>query len=152
MPERILAPRIGLDAPVVEVGWERVEEQDQWYSQWRTASGAAGFHKGSPFPGGSGNIVVSGHHNIDGKVFEHIHQLEPGDLVSLVAGDVRYDYVVEERLLLREKGVSEEQHRQNAAWIAPTRDSRLTLVTCWPAASNDYRIVVVARPASGAQV
>jgi len=146
MPKHILAPRIGLDARLVEVGWERVQEQGQWYSRWRMVSGAAGFHRGSPFPGSPGNIVISGHHNIDGKVFEHVHQLEPGDLVSLVADDVRYDYVVEERMLLRDKGVSEEQRGQNAAWIAPTRDSRLTLVTCWPATGNDYRIVVVARP------
>lgn len=147
MPEHIIAPRIGLDADVIEIGWARVQEQGQWYSRWQTVSGGvAGFHSGSPFPGSPGNIVISGHHNIEGKVFERVHQLEPGDLVSLVSDDVRYDYVVEERLLLRDKEVSEEQRRQNAAWIAPTGDSRLTLVTCWPATGNDYRIVVIARP------
>jgi sortase A len=36
---------------------------------------------------------------------------------------------------------------ENARWIEPTEDERLTLVSCWPYETNAYRLVVVARPA-----
>jgi len=37
--------------------------------------------------------------------------------------------------------------RQNARWIAPTTDERLTLVTCWPYTGNSHRLIIVAKPA-----
>ena len=48
--------------------------------------------------------------------------------------------------LLREKGVPEEIRGENAKWIEPTEDERLTLVSCWPFVKPDHRVVVVARP------
>jgi len=36
--------------------------------------------------------------------------------------------------------------QENARWIAPTDDERLTLVTCWPYTNNTHRVVVVAKP------
>ena len=35
---------------------------------------------------------------------------------------------------------------ENAAWIMPSEDERLTLVTCWPYTSNTHRLIIVARP------
>jgi sortase A len=35
---------------------------------------------------------------------------------------------------------------QNAQWIQPTTDERLTLVTCWPYNDNSHRLIIVARP------
>ncbi|MCS7220021.1 MAG: sortase [Anaerolineae bacterium] len=145
-PERIVAPSIQLDAPVVTVGWTTLESNGNWFSQWETASYAAGFHRDSALPGHVGNTVISGHHNIEGKVFEHLVDLEPGDLIILYADGREYRYRVEDRFILKEAGVPIEQRRQNALWIAPTRDERLTLVTCWPPDGNDYRVIVVAKP------
>lgn len=34
----------------------------------------------------------------------------------------------------------------NARWILPSTDERLTLVTCWPAKSNTHRLIIVASP------
>ncbi len=145
-PERIVAPSIRLDAPVVTVGWMAQERNGNWFSQWETASYAAGFHRDSALPGHIGNTVISGHHNIEGKVFEHLVDLTPGDLVILYADGREYRYRVEDKFILREAGVPLEQRRQNALWIAPTRDERLTLVTCWPPEGNEYRVIVVAKP------
>lgn len=145
-PERIVIPSIQLDAPVVTVGWTARESNGNWFSQWETASYAAGFHRDSALPGHIGNTVISGHHNIEGKVFEHLVELKPGDLVILYADGQEYRYRVEDRFILKEAGVSLDQRRQNALWIAPTRDERLTLVTCWPPEGNDYRVIVVAKP------
>ena len=145
-PDRIVAPSINLDAPVVTVGWTVQESNGNWFSQWETAAYAAGFHKDSALPGHIGNTVISGHHNIEGKVFEHLVDLTPGDLIILYADGREYHYKVEDRFILKEAGVSLAQRRQNALWIAPTRDERLTLVTCWPPEGNDYRVIVVAKP------
>jgi len=145
-PDRIVIPSINLDAPVVPVGWSTRERDGRWFSEWQTASYAAGFHKGSALPGHVGNTVISGHHNIKGKVFEHLVELKPGDLVILYADGRPYRYRVQDKFIVREVGVSLAQRRQNAQWIAPTRDERLTLVTCWPPDGNTYRVIVVAKP------
>jgi LPXTG-site transpeptidase (sortase) family protein len=145
-PDRIVAPSIDLDAPVVTIGWTAQESNGNWFSQWETAAYAAGFHKDSALPGHIGNTVISGHHNIEGKVFEHLVDLMPGDLIILYADGREYHYKVEDRFILKEAGVSLAQRRQNALWIAPTRDERLTLVTCWPPEGNEYRVIVVAKP------
>ncbi|NOZ28624.1 MAG: sortase [Chloroflexi bacterium] len=145
-PTRIVAPSIDLDAPVVTVGWSAQERDGRWFSEWQTASYAAGFHQDSALPGHVGNTVISGHHNIEGKVFEHLIALKPGDLVILYADDRPYQYRVVDKFLVKEAGAPLEQRRQNARWIAPTRDERLTLVTCWPPDGNTYRVIVIAKP------
>ncbi|MFB0546101.1 MAG: sortase [Anaerolineae bacterium] len=145
-PTRIVAPAIGLDAPVVPVGWQVVEENNQSVSIWEVADYAAGWHKTSAYPGQKGNVVISGHHNIRGEVFRYVVNLEPGDEVDLYAGEKIYRYAVVEKHILKEKGMPEEVRRQNAQWIAPTVDERLTLVTCWPYTSNTHRVIAIAKP------
>ena len=147
-PTRIVAPSIHLDAPVVTVGWSTRQKGGAWFAEWETASGAAGFHAGSALPGHVGNTVISGHHNIEGKVFARLIELNPGDMIILYADDRPYSYQVVDRFVLKEAGAPEEQRRQNALWIAPTRDERLTLVTCWPPNGNTHRVIVIAKPIS----
>jgi sortase (surface protein transpeptidase) len=55
---------------------------------------------------------------------------------------------VVERYILKEAGMPLSVREKNAQWIAPTNDTRLTLVTCWPYywPGNSHRVVVVARP------
>jgi sortase A len=53
---------------------------------------------------------------------------------------------VSERHILPEKGQPLSVRLKNAAWIQPTTDERLTLVTCWPYTSNTHRLIIVARP------
>jgi sortase A len=144
--DRIVAPAIGLDAPVVLVGWKTVEENGQEVTEWEVADYAAGWHKTSAYPGNVGNIVISGHHNIRGEVFRYVVNLEPGNIVDLYVGQTVYRYVVTEKYILREKGMPPEVRQENARWIAPTDDERLTLVTCWPYTNNTHRVVVVAKP------
>ncbi len=136
-----MSPAIGLDAPVVPVGWTVTDEG----AIWDSADHAAGWHQSSTYPGHVGNTVLSGHHNIKGKVFRYLIDLEPDDEVFLYVGDTAYHYVVTEKHLFEEKGKPEEVRRANAQWIAPTDDERLTLVTCWPYTSNTHRLIIVAK-------
>lgn len=147
-PVRIVAPSIGLDASVIEVGWHVESIEGTQLAVWDVADYAAGWHKTSARPGDGGNIVISGHHNIQGEVFRYVIDLQPGADVVLYAEDREepYVYKVEEVLLLPEKGQPLEVRRQNASYIEPTDDERVTLVTCWPYNNNTHRVVAIAKP------
>jgi sortase A len=145
-PTRIVIPQIGLDSKVVEVGWTVEKRDGQLVSVWDVADYAAGFHRGSAYPGHIGNTVISGHHNIRGEVFRYLVDLEPGDEVILYVGETTYKYAVEEKLVLPDKDVSAEQKRENGKWIRYFPDERLTLVTCWPYTNNTHRVIVITKP------
>jgi sortase A len=145
-PDRIVIPDISLDAPVVPIGWH-VEEQDgQKVSVWDSPDYAAGWHNTSAYPGNPGNVVLNGHNNIRGEVFRYLIDLEPRASIQLYVGDTVYHYIVSEKHLLKERGEPPEVRYQNAQWIAPTPDERLTLVTCWPYTSNTHRVIIMAKP------
>ena len=145
-PTWIEAPAIHLDAPVVEIGWTPTTLDGAEATEWQVPDSAAGFHKGSAYPGHPGNTVISGHHNIGGEVFRYLVDLQVGDQVTLYVGRVPYRYQVVHKELVREQGVSDEVRRDNARWITTTVDERLTLVTCWPYSGNSHRLIVVAFP------
>lgn len=145
-PTRIVAPAIELDTGVIPVGWKEAFQDGKPVSVWEVAEYAAGWHKNSALPGSGGNIVFSGHHNVKGEVFRYLVDLDPGDTVTLYADDHPYTYTVEARFVVRDKGVSEEERRENARWIGPFPDERVTLVTCWPYTNNTHRVIVVAKP------
>lgn len=146
-PVRIVIPAIGVDAPVVEVGIKITYTEKGPQAEWEIAEYAAGHHSTSASPGEKGNIVISGHNNIKGKVFQRLWELKPGDRVFLynAAGELFF-YEVKEVLLLKEKGVSEEQRRANARYMDPTPDETLTLISCWPPRGNSHRVIVIAKP------
>jgi LPXTG-site transpeptidase (sortase) family protein len=148
-PTAIVIPKINVDADVVEVGFEMKEENGETVTLWEVADFAAGFHRGSAYPGHPGNIVIAGHNNIRGRVFRHLLDLIPGDDVYLYVGRQEYHYQVEQRLLIKEKGVPWEVRLENAQWLQPTREERLTLVSCWPFIDPDHRVIVTARPVYG---
>jgi len=149
-PTRIVAPSIGLDAKIVPVGWNWVKRGGLRVAQWQVPKHKVGWHNTSALPGLPGNTVLSGHRNIYTEVFRHLPKLEPGDEITLYAGDEAYVYIVAEKHIVKELGVPESVRAKNAKWIAPSDDVRLTLVTCAPykAPGNTHRVIVVARPGS----
>lgn len=147
-PTRIQAPSIALDAPVVEVGWRIRFLGDEETLEWEVPDDAAGYHKGSAYPGQVGNTVISGHNNMGSEVFRYLADLNIGDELILWVGAQEFHYRIAHKEILLEDGVSDEQRRENARWIAPTDDERVTLVTCWPYTGNSHRLIVVARPTS----
>jgi sortase A len=150
-PKRIVAPSINLDAKIKPMGWERIEFKGKMYTKWVVPENAAGWHENSGLPGHGENVVLSGHHNIKGKVFRYVVDLEPGDEITLYADGAPYVYTVMEKYILKEAGMPRDVRKANAQWIMPTGDERLTLVTCWPYEwpGNTHRVVVVARPIAG---
>jgi len=147
IPDRIVIPSIKLDAPVVPTTVKKIEYQGKTYYQWVVPDYfAAGWHNTSALLGDVGNTVISGHHNVHGKVFENVVTLREGDLIEVYSGDVKFKYEVAYTLLLPERFQTLTVREENARWILPSDDERLTLITCWPAASNTHRVVVVAFP------
>lgn len=145
-PTRIRIPKIRVDADVVEVGYEMRQENGRTVTVWKVADFAAGFHRGSAYPGHAGNTVIAGHNNIRGRVFRYLLNLQPGDDIYLYVEEQEFQYAVSQVLLLKEARMTEEIQRENARWIEPTEDERLTLVGCWPFIKPDHRVVVVAHP------
>jgi len=138
---------VDIDSTVIPVGWQLVEQNGQQYSIWEVADYAVGWHDTSALPGQPGNTVMAGHHNINGEVFKDLVNVEVGDEVVIYVGETPYRYQVELKTIVKEKGEPSEVRQQNAQWIAPTTDERLTLVTCWPYTNNTHRVIVVAKPA-----
>ncbi len=147
-PTRIVAPAIQLDAPVVPMTWKTVIRKGRLVSEWDLPKDAAGWHINSALPGQGDNVVISGHHNIEGKVFRHIKDLNLGDTIIVYVGSSSYVYRVSAKYLLKESGMPLEVREKNARWMLPTGDERLTLITCWPYEwpGNTHRVVVIARP------
>ena len=146
-PERIVIPIIALDAPVTPAYTQFVELRGQIFEQWTAPDWyAAGWQQGSAQVGAVGNTVLNGHHNIHGSVFSLLHQLVQGDQILIYTGDRELRYVVSQVMNLQETGIPLEQRLDNARWVLPSTDERLTLVTCWPPESNTHRIIVVAVP------
>ena len=145
-PDRIEIPSIGLDAPVAEVESQLTQEEGQSVYTWAVADGAVGFHRGTAYPGRPGNTVLSGHHNSKGEVFRYLVDVPLGAKVLLHVGQTVYPYVVSRKMILLEKFASQAQKQENARWIEPFPDERLTLVTCWPYDDNTHRLIVIAQP------
>jgi sortase A len=132
--QRIVAPTIHLDAPVVESPLVN--------GQWQIPKFAAGHLEGTAQPLQGSNVVLAGHVESisSGNVFANIHRLQPGDPVRLYTARTIVSYRVERILIVSNTDIGV---------IAPTPRETLTLITCagaWLPLQHDYseRTVVVA--------
>ena len=145
-PTRLIIGSIGIDSKIIPVGWNVIEKDGHEYSIWEVADYAVGWHTTSAFLGKPGNTVMAGHHNVNGEVFRDLVNVEVGDSVIVYAGNKKYEYRVDFKTIVKEKGETADVRRRNAQWITPSDDERLTLVTCWPYTNNTHRVIVVAKP------
>ncbi len=105
---RISAPRINLDSIIVQGD----NDNDLLLGP--------GHMPNTPDPGDPGNAVISGHRD---TFFRHIHELEKGDTLLIRRDGKTFRYVVTGKKIVSATDVSVLQ---------PTRDSRMTLITCYP--------------------
>jgi len=146
-PVRLVIPSIDLDAPIERIGVEPVVQGGQTYYQWLVPENyMAGWHENSARLGQLGNTVLNGHHNVHGEVFKDLIDLEEGDELIMFDEEQKYTYRITVKEILPERGQPIDVRLENAQWIAPTEDERITLVTCWPYTDNSHRLVVVAEP------
>jgi len=146
-PQRIEIPTIRVAAAVTSVGLQAIQQDGQTFYQWQVPNtNKAGWHNNSAPLGQAGNTVLNGHHNIFGEVFRSLIDLQEGDEIIVYDKDQAFHYRVTVVEIFAERGESMEVRLENAKWIEPTEDERLTLITCWPYTDNSHRVVVVAEP------
>ena len=147
IPTTLEIPVIGLSAPIVPSDPAEVRIGSDTFEQWKAPDKfAIGWHTKSALLGQIGNTVFNGHHNVFDKVFENLNKVVPGDEIIVYGGRIRYTYIVVNVMILPERNVELATRLENARWILPSNDERLTLITCWPAESNTHRLIVVAQP------
>ncbi|HEX8231336.1 MAG TPA: sortase [Chloroflexia bacterium] len=146
-PIRLSIASVGIDSEVVPVNWAMIPAKGGGIKpEWQVADYAVGHHAGSVNPGQVGNVVLSGHVDYKGEVFRDLFDVKDGDLVTLYTEKGQYMYVITNRVLVQEEGVSEEQKRQNARYMDPTPDQTLTMITCWPYGIDTHRFIAIAKP------
>jgi sortase A len=95
-----------------------------------------GHYPGTPLPGNSGNVVISGHRTTYGHPFYDLNELARGDPIYLTNPEgLRFTYIVDH---------SDVVLPTDIAVVSNTADDRLTLTTCNPRFSAAQRLVVVA--------
>jgi sortase A len=147
LPSRIVIPSIGVDAPVVPISWHTIEVNGEEQPAWDVPDMyAVGWHETSASLGLHGNTVLNGHNTTNGEVFRDLYTMEAGDTVVVYSEDMPYTYTVAEVLVLPEAGQPLEVRLENARYILPTEEERLTLVTCHPYGSLRNRLIVIAYP------
>jgi sortase A len=120
---RIQIPSIGVDAPIVQGdGWEQLKK-------------GVGQHIGTPNPGQNGNLVLSAHNDIFGEIFRELDKLQPGDVVIVYNNQRQFTYIITGTQIVEPTRVEV---------MAPTPNSTITLISCYPYMINTQRIVVSA--------
>jgi LPXTG-site transpeptidase (sortase) family protein len=147
VPSRVVIPAISLDAPVTLASSQKIRMYGQTFYQWLAPDMfAAGWHTNSAFLGQPGNTVLDGHHNISGRVFGRLIDLNINDKVDVYSGDRVFHWIITNKMILPERDAPLAQRLENARWIGHSDDTRLTLITCWPANNNTHRLIIVAVP------
>lgn len=108
MLTRVVIPKIGLDAIVVE-GASR-----------RDLSEGPGHMKQTANPGETGNAVITAHRD---TFFRHIYELVKGDKIQVRRGGRAFTYEVMGKKIVLPDDISV---------IRQTPDPQLTLITCYP--------------------
>ena len=146
-PIRIAIPDIGLNASIEEITpTEKKSASGDPVFVWEPLSYAVAHYDSSAKPGQAGNIVLAGHNNTLGEVFRYLHDLEQGDEVILYTETGEFHYRVQSSLVIPYLGAEEEGDALLQSFAAPQSTEKLTLISCWPYATNANRIVVIAVP------
>lgn len=122
---RLLVPRIGLDAIVVEL-WGLDDNEN--------LKRGPGHIPDTAYPGEEGNCVISGHRTTYGAPFRHIEQLETGDEIILETASNRFVYRVYGQRIVAPSDLSVLEQEGNP---------KVTLTACHPWYSAAQRIVVM---------
>ncbi len=118
---RIQIPAIEVDAPIVQGdAWEQLKK-------------GVGQHNGTPNPGSQGNVVLSAHNDVFGRIFMNLDKLKEGDAIILYTNQRAYTYLVRQTQIVEPTQVDV---------MAPTQEAVVTLISCYPYMIDNQRIVV----------
>jgi LPXTG-site transpeptidase (sortase) family protein len=145
--QSISIPALDITGDVTPVGW-RVNFHDDLQDgafEWDNPNENVGWVITSVLPDEVGNVILYGHNNIYGKIFQNLYQIKEGEKIYLQAQNKKWEYKVHYVLLLPILGADEEQVKDYQRYLQPTQDSRVTIISCYPPQSNTHRVVVIAK-------
>ncbi len=127
---RLIIPKIGVNAPIVEAKSARVGlNRGAWHLP----------NTSDPTQGG--NMVITGHRfkylPPNNTTFYLLDKLAVGDKISVIWRQKPYYYEVEKIKIVA---------ANDQSIIQPTTEPTLTLFTCQPLYSQKQRLVIIARP------
>jgi len=147
-PVRIQIPEIGLDAPVIAMGWKVVVVDGKRTTVWDLPEDKAGWHINSAGAGAVGNTIISGRQVGGEAVFAPLAlgSVLPGQQVLVTDGDgITFVYKITEVTdPIPLTGATPDEVARAATYFAPTKKARLTMVTGWPDFTTTHRIFAVA--------
>jgi Sortase domain len=148
-PIRLHFAALDLTVAVEPMAWIVADVNGERQAVWEIPQLNAGWHLNSAMVGAPGNMIISGHHLQGAAVFAPLArgELRIGDpiLVTDEQGQT-YTYEVSEVAdPLPAAGATTAESEQAASYLAPTVESRLTLVTGWPDFSDTHYLFVVAQ-------
>jgi sortase A len=143
-------PAIDLNSSIVDVSpIETVSPSGEVNSIWDAAAYAVGHFETSGNPGGGRNIVLAGHNNTLGEVFRDLNQLNLGDEVILFTEEQTFSYTIQKKYIIPFMANEEEGNLRLQSYSAPQNSEMVTLISCWPYATNASRIILIAVPNHG---
>jgi hypothetical protein len=147
-PVRVQIPEIGLDAPIIAMGWRLAMVDGQRTTVWDVPLDEAGWHINSAGAGAMGNTIVSGRQVGGAAVFAPLAlgSVAVGQEVLLTDGDgITFVYRISEVTdPIPVTGATPDEIARAATYFAPTETAKLTLVTGWPEFTTTHRIFAVA--------
>ena len=120
----IRIPRIGLTSYMIEMA--NTEDKPN-------LDRGVGHVHGTGWPGVPGNVVLAGHRVTFAHPFLRIDQLTPGDLIEVETPDRIVDYRMTGFTIMTPDRVEV---------MDPTPDATITLISCHPPHSAEYRYIV----------
>ena len=133
--DRIVIPRVGIDARVITVGVAPSGVVD-------TPPHAAGRYVRSSQAGAIGNVVLSAHNDIDGGLFRALPDTPHDALIYIHRGPAVFTYEVRYQTKVWEEGAPKRLREQNARFLLPTTNPVCTLITCVPLWVDTHRWIV----------
>jgi sortase A len=123
----LVIPRIALQTTVLESTDTLILEE------------GPGHWEETPLPGEGGRCVISAHRTTFGSLFLRLNELEPGDAIELRMPYGVVEYVVSDSVIVKPDRVDAVRQRGL---------EELSLASCHPPGSDEFRLVVNARAVS----
>lgn len=123
---------VSIDIPAIGINRGTVKKGADWAT---LQAGMGWFQNGADLASG-GNIVIVGHNDIYGKIFENLPTLEAGDEITIYDNQLRrYTYRVT---------LGEQVEPNDVRVLDRNSGADLTLITCYPYQVNTHRWIVYA--------
>lgn len=147
-PVKLAMPELNLEMPVVPMGWTVTEVEGERTTEWLIPTDAIGWHANSAGAGMAGNTILSGYQMTGEALLAPLAtgELTVGQELQLTAanGQVFIYQISEVTEPIAITGATEEEVARAAAYIAPTSETQLTLITGWPDFTTTHRVFAVA--------